>query len=77
MMSTPTNQQQTTPPSHQFVADKPPIPPRGAPPQVPQRQSSYESMNANVQLRQKSLNGNGKCIKAKRTKRFTYRLNFR
>lgn len=59
MMSAVINQQ-SAPPSHQIVADKPPIPPRGAPPQVPQRQSSYENMNANVQLRQKSLNGNGK-----------------
>lgn len=62
MMSAVVNQQ-NTPPSHQIVADKPPIPPRGAPPQVPQRQSSYENMNTNVQLRQKSLNGNGKCSK--------------
>jgi len=36
-------------------ADKPPIPPRGAPPPVPQRQSSYESMN--VTLRSKNNNG--------------------
>lgn len=50
--------QQAPPPPHQGLADKPPIPPRGAPPQVPQRQSSYENMN--VQLRQKSINGNGK-----------------
>lgn len=50
---------QASPPPHQGNADKPPIPPRGGPPQVPQRQSSYENMNANVQLRQKSLNGNG------------------
>lgn len=45
-------------PPHQGPADKPPIPPRGAPPQVPQRQSSYENMQT-VQLRQKSVNGNG------------------
>lgn len=51
--------QQTPPPPHQGKADKPPIPPRGAPPQVPQRQSSYENMQT-VQLRPKGVNGNGK-----------------
>uniref|UniRef100_A0A336KQL4 CSON014177 protein n=1 Tax=Culicoides sonorensis TaxID=179676 RepID=A0A336KQL4_CULSO len=45
-------------PPHQGNADKPPIPPRGAPPQVPQRQSSVDNVNANVQLRQKKQNGN-------------------
>ncbi|XP_063699935.1 spectrin beta chain, non-erythrocytic 5 isoform X3 [Culicoides brevitarsis] len=56
MMSAVMNQ--TTSPGNANLADKPPIPPRGAPPQVPQRQSSYETVNANVQLRQKNLNGN-------------------
>lgn len=29
---------------HQGLADKPPIPPRGGPPAVPQRQLSYDSI---------------------------------
>lgn len=39
--------------------DKPPIPPRGVPPPVPQRQSSVEKVSE-VPMRQKSINGNGK-----------------
>jgi hypothetical protein len=42
------------------LADKPPIPPRGVPPPVSQRQLSFE----NVQLRQKNFNGNGKFCNA-------------
>jgi hypothetical protein len=38
--------------------DKPPIPPRGMPPPVPQRQSSVEKVSE-VQVRQKNMNGNG------------------
>lgn len=41
--------------------DKPPIPPRGVPPPVPQRQSSTEKISE-VQVRTKSLNGNGKSL---------------
>lgn len=36
--------------------DKPPIPPRGAPP-VPQRQSSAEKLSSEVHLRQKIVAG--------------------
>lgn len=38
--------------------DKPPIPPRGVPPPVPQRQSSVEKVS-DVQMRPKNMNGNG------------------
>lgn len=38
--------------------DKPPIPPRGVPPPVPQRQSSVEKVSE-VQMRPKNMNGNG------------------
>jgi spectrin beta len=38
--------------------DKPPIPPRGVPPPVPQRQSSVEKVSE-VQIRTKTSNGNG------------------
>ena len=40
--------------------DKPPIPPRGVPPPVPQRQSSVDKLD--VQIRQK--NGNSGKIRA-------------
>ena len=58
------NQQQNSPPSPQspqstgssvYSPDKPPIPPRGAPPPVPQRQSSNENMN--VTIRSRNVNG--------------------
>uniref|UniRef100_W4VRA2 Putative karst n=1 Tax=Corethrella appendiculata TaxID=1370023 RepID=W4VRA2_9DIPT len=41
------------------LADKPPIPPRGVPPPVPQRQSSNENLINSVALRQKNNNFNG------------------
>lgn len=59
MMAAVLHQQTVSSPHQDNCAAKPPIPPR-APPQVPQRQSSNENMNANVQLRQKSLNGKNK-----------------
>lgn len=49
------------PPPHSPTGlyDKPPIPPRGVPPPVPQRQSSVEKVSE-VQVRPKNMNGNGK-----------------
>lgn len=52
-------QNRNDPPPHSGgFFDKPPIPPRGVPPPVPQRQSSVEKIS-DLQVRTKPTNGNG------------------
>lgn len=50
--------QSPQPQTQYYSPDKPPIPPRGYPPPVPQRQSSNENMN--VTLRNRNYSGSGK-----------------
>lgn len=62
-VTTPTSPQSPQPPpapasgTQFYTPDKPPIPPRGVPPPVPQRQSSHENMT--VTLRSRNYSGSG------------------
>lgn len=54
--STPTSPQS---PAQFYSPDKPPIPPRGVPPPVPQRQPSTDQTSTAVTMRNRNYSGSG------------------